>query len=116
MTEINYPGERADEVRRKVGEELLGFLTYRGVIDPPEEVPGEEPTEGPSFRQQLEAAKYEREQALAQLFMASMGSALQPESDTQTDAFFGPAATERKRDRDEQGRPAPAIWSSSTAS
>ncbi len=101
MTEINYPGQSDDEVRRQVGEELLGFLTYRGVIDPPEpeEAPEEESAE-PSFRQQLEAAKYEREQSLARLLMAGMASAIEPPQDTPTEAFFGPAAAERERERD----------------
>jgi hypothetical protein len=98
MAEINYPGERADEVRRQVGEGLLDFLTYRGVIDPPEpEVEAEQTPVEPSFRQQAEQMKYDREQSLARLLMAGMASAIEPQPDTQTEAFFGPAAAERER-------------------
>ncbi len=103
---MEYPGQNDDQTRRKVGEGLLDFLTYRGVIDPPAPEPEEEAPVEPSFRQQAEQIKHDREQSLARLLMAGMASALQPESDAQTEASFGVAAAERERERDDQGRSA----------
>ncbi len=94
---MEYPGQNDDQTRRKVGEGLLDFLTYRGVIDPPAPEPEEEAPVEPSFRQQAEQIKHDREQSLARLLMAGMGSAIEPQPDTQTEPFFGPAAGEREQ-------------------
>jgi hypothetical protein len=103
MSEQRYPGQTEDEARRKAGEGLLAYMVERGVIEAPEPEPEEETEEEPTFRQQLEAAKFQRQESLAGLFMASMGSALAPQPDAPTGPTFGPAAAERERAAPEGG-------------
>ncbi len=100
---MEYPGQNDDQTRRKVGEGLLDFLTYRGVIDPPAPEPEEESAGEPSFRQQAEMIKHDREQSLARLLTAGMASAIEPQPDTHSEPFFGPAAGEREQNAQDGG-------------